>query len=337
MPRLPRRDAADTFHHVMNRSVSRRPLFERVADKRFFLSLLAREVRAGRIEVHAFCLMLTHFHLLVRSINGQLSEAMRRIQNRYSRRFNRTRHRDGPLFRGRFRSDPVETIEHRRNVVAYIHDNPVEAAVVTDPSSHEWSSAWHFSRNERPRWLESSWIDEEMGARGKGDSLGERLLAAFPSRVDEGFRQWVERRLRERQPDMVEDVTLAHAGSAHVVLWGLRKAKLADGTRPWRPVCTPAKVDRLLRKVRAKLGPILGLFRSMAKDAWHALRAGLLRMLAGATHDEIGQRCGRHAGTSGRDVRDHARLLARHAPYEALACRLAASALAAAAALSAAG
>ncbi len=330
MPRLPRRDAPDTFHHLMNRALAKRTLFEGPADHRFFLSLVAREVRAGRIEVHAYCNMLTHFHILVRSVNGQLSEAMRRIQHRYTRHFNRTRGRDGPLFRGRFRSFPVETLEHRRNVVSYIHDNPVAAAVLADSTLHRWSSAAHLTRERRPVWLETSWTDAEMGARGKGETRRDRLLSAFPIKVEEDFRKWIERSFRERQPDKIEDVVLAHAGNARVVRWGFRKAKLADGTRPWRPVCIAARVDRLLRKARGKLGPILGLFKSATKDAWHALRAGLLRMLAGTTHDEIGMRGGRHPGTSGRDVRDHARLLRDHARYENLAARLAALALAAA-------
>ena len=62
---------------------------------RYFLSRVARAVRRGEIEVHSFCIMATHFHLLVRSPTGRLSEAMRRIQNEYVRYFNRKRRRDG--------------------------------------------------------------------------------------------------------------------------------------------------------------------------------------------------------------------------------------------------
>ena len=98
MARKPRLDGPDTWHHVMNRPIGRRTLFENDADFRYFLSLLAQQVRAGRLEIHAYSLMLTHFHLLVRSVKGELSEAMRQIQYRYSRRFNRTRMRDGSLF-----------------------------------------------------------------------------------------------------------------------------------------------------------------------------------------------------------------------------------------------
>ena len=65
----------------MNRGVAKRPLFENRGDARFFLARLARQIRLGRIEVHAYCLMTTHFHLLVRSPIGEMSEAMRRVQN----------------------------------------------------------------------------------------------------------------------------------------------------------------------------------------------------------------------------------------------------------------
>ncbi|NJN14734.1 MAG: hypothetical protein HC813_03755, partial [Planctomycetes bacterium] len=95
MARRPRNDSADSWHHVMNRGLAKRTLFERDEDYRKFLALVAAEVRAGRIEVHAYSLLQTHFHLLLRSVTGELSEAMRRIQNGYSRWFNRSRRATG--------------------------------------------------------------------------------------------------------------------------------------------------------------------------------------------------------------------------------------------------
>ncbi|MHC5051766.1 MAG: transposase, partial [Planctomycetota bacterium] len=304
MARRPRRDGPDTWHHVMNRGIARRTMFETDEDRRFFLSLIAREVRAGRIEVHAFCLLLTHFHLLVRSVTGQLSEAMRRIQNRYSRWFNRTRRRDGPLVKGRFLSCPIDTLRYRRQVVTYIHDNPVAAGVVSDPAHYEWSSASHFAQAERPCWLEASWVDGELEARGGAGPLAGQLAAAFPSRLDEEFRLAVERSLSARLPEEIEDVTLKYAGSPRVVRWTIRKAKLADGTRPWQPICLPRAVEGVIARFRKKVGPLLGLFKRRTKDAWVVLRAGLLRLLAGCTHREIGMRVDRHSSTISRDVRD---------------------------------
>jgi REP element-mobilizing transposase RayT len=311
----------------MNRGVARRTMFETDEDRRFFLSLIAREVRAGRIEVHAFCLLLTHFHLLVRSVTGQLSEAMRRIQNRYSRWFNRTRRRDGPLVKGRFLSCPIDTLRYRRQVVTYIHDNPVAAAVVSDPAHYEWSSAFHFAQADRPCWLEESWVDAELDARGGAGALAGQLAAAFPSRLDEEFRLSVERALSARLPEELEDVTLKYAGSPRVVRWTIRKANLADGTRPWQPICLPRAVEGVIARFRKKVGPLLGLFKRRTKDAWVVLRAGLLRLLAGCTHREIGMRVDRHSSTISRDVRDHARFVKAAPEYATLVAQMAHAAM----------
>ena len=323
MARRPRRDGPDTWHHAMNRTMSRRTLFENDEDRRFFLSLLAREVRNGRIEVHAYSLMLTHFHLLVRSVTGELSAAMRRIQNRYARRFNRTRKRDGSLFRGRFLSRRIDDLAYRRNVVTYIHDNAIAAGVVAHAADHLWSSAHHLARPDRPRWLATDWIDDECRRRGGGAVGAAALDKAFPSRIDEDFRRWVEIQLSKRLPDELEDVSLRHAGSPRVLNWTIRKAKLADGTRPWLPVAPAKLVANAIERAKAKVGPLLGRFAQRAKDAWVNLGAGLLRLLAGCAHYEIGLRVGRHASTISRDLRDHARLLESDPDYAGLHSRLA--------------
>ncbi len=330
MPRRPRNDAPDTWHHVMNRGVARRPVFENDRDRRYFLALLAREARAGHIEIVAFCLMLNHFHILIRSVTGQLGRVMQRVQLAYSRWFNRSRRRDGPLWRGRYLSCHVETLRYRRRVVTYIHDNPVKAGLVADPTHHQWTSARCYAGAKRPRWLATEWVDAEIAARGAGDSPAERLATAFPSRLDDDFRQAIEKRLSLRPHELEdEDVPLKHAGSPRVVRWAIRKTKLADGTRPFRPVLAPNEVEKVLARARRKVPRLLGYFKRRSKDAWCVLRAGLLRLLAGCTHREIGLRVDRHTGTISHDLADHRRLFDSQPEYAALTSRLAHAALAA--------
>jgi REP element-mobilizing transposase RayT len=317
----------------MNRGVSRRTIFESDRDMRKFRSYVAREVRRGRIELHSESLMSNHFHLLVRSVTGELSEVMRSIQNRYARWFNRSRRRDGPLFRGRFLSNRVDTLSYRREVVRYIHDNAVVAGIVSNPTDYKWSSAYLLTLQEeeegqqqkkkkRPKWLATYWVDDELKRRGGEGTVAEQLEKAFPSRVDPEFRKHIERQLSARLPEELEGESLRYAGSPRVARWMVRKAKLADGTRPFHPVSPPKVVEEVVAVARGKLGPLIGRFRQHAKDAWIALRAGLLRMLAGCTHREIGMRAHRHESTTCRDVMDHRDLMQKAPDYEKLASSL---------------
>lgn len=332
MARRARTDAPDTYHHVMNRGIARRPIFENDRDRRFFLALLAREVRRGRIEVLAFSVMLTHFHLLLRSVTGELPKAMQRLQMLYSRWFNRSRRRDGPLFRGRYLSRHVDTLSYRRQVVTYIHDNAVAAGLVAHPVDDEWSSARHYANDKkRPRWLATAWVDDEMKRRGTGKTKLEKLESAFASRVDPEFRAFVEQQLSQRPILVVdEDVTLKYAGSRRVVQWAIRKSRLADGTKPFQPVLAGNVAETTLARLRKKAPTLLDYLARAGQAAWRALHAGLLRMLAGCTHREIGMRVGRHATTVCRDLQVHRERIESDRAYERLTAVLVNAALRAA-------
>ena len=321
MARRLRDDAPGQWHHVTNRGLSKRTMFEGEPDFRMFLALVAKEVHAQRIEVHAYCLMLNHYHLLVRSPNGQLSEVMRNIQREYSRWFNRTRQRDGTLVKGRFRSKAVRDLVYRCNVVTYIHDNPVHAQQVAHPADFSGSSAWHWARRKQhrmPKWLATDWIQGELDNRGV-----EKLEELFPSRLDDEFRRMIERELGVRVPQDDEDTTIRHTLGARTVRWAYRKAKLADGTRPFRRVSPATLVEQTIKLMVEHVGPLVGYFRSRSRDAWTNLTAGLLRALCGCTQREIGLRIGRHNSTICRDLQAHRALLKQIPAYELLHARIA--------------
>jgi putative transposase len=107
MSRRPRQDSPNRWHHVVNRAIAKRALFESRSELRYFLSRLAYQFRQGRIEVHAYCLLTTYYHLLLRSPTGERPEVMRCMQSAYSRYLNRRHLRDGCLTRGRYFSKPV--------------------------------------------------------------------------------------------------------------------------------------------------------------------------------------------------------------------------------------
>jgi hypothetical protein len=324
-----RHDGPGVFHHSFNVGVNHRVIFETARDCRVFKSLLAREVHAGRIEVFAYCLMLTHFHLLVRSVNGQLAEAMKRIQHSYSCYFNRTRQRCGPLFRTRFKSRWINSYRYQRTVFAYILDNPVTEGMARKRSDYEWSSAHDWKDRNPPRWLARDWVEREVNARGEGETWDDRMDNAFPGSITDEHRNWIEKQLKLCHREEHEDDSLKHCATPRVIAWTIRMANLADGTRPWRPICPVDLVERVLKKSRAAARFLRGFAQHKAVRAIALLKAGLLRMLCGCSHREIAMRTHRHRGTVSHDIMDHRERFDADKSYARLTSKLTHTALAA--------
>jgi putative transposase len=133
--------------------------------------------------VHAWCLLDNHFHLLLFSQSGRLSDAMRFLGGRFTQRINYRDGRDGPIFRGRFTSVAVNSDAHLVQASRYIHRNPVAAGLVAEPWQWPWSSAQAYLRLVRtPAWLHTEAILEMLGPhdarRRYRELLGEETDAA---------------------------------------------------------------------------------------------------------------------------------------------------------------
>ena len=135
MPRTPRVDFPGAWHHVMNRGADHRDVFQHDADCEVFLDALAIAVDRAGLEVHAYCLMTNHFHLLIRSQEGRLASGMQFLLGRFTRLVNLRVRRDGPLFRGRYASVPVGADHQILQVCRYIHFNPVTARLTSRPQT----------------------------------------------------------------------------------------------------------------------------------------------------------------------------------------------------------
>ena len=154
MPRPPRIDYENAFHHVMNRGIARQLIFLQDSDRRLFLKYLEMACETSQIEVHCYCLMGNHFHLLVRSPAANLSKFLQSLSGRYTRHVNSQTGRDGPLFRGRANSILIEDEAQLVQTARYIHLNPVAAGLCRNPDSWPWSSSKSYSAPaSRPAWL----------------------------------------------------------------------------------------------------------------------------------------------------------------------------------------
>lgn len=154
MPRAKREDYKGAWHHVMNRGIRKNKVFlaERHCSK--FLEIVGEAVDRYKLEVHVYSLMPNHYHLLVRSQLGNLSRCMRHINGTYTLWLNKIQKWDGPIFRGRFKSQLVEDEEYLRILMAYIHLNPITAHLVRRLDSDAWTShRAYIGRDSTPPWL----------------------------------------------------------------------------------------------------------------------------------------------------------------------------------------
>jgi putative transposase len=113
-------DYAGAWHHVMNRGAGRRAVFRSDADREIFLECLIEAARRHQLEIHSYCLLDNHYHLLLRSLEGRLSQAMQCLSSRFTQRTNYKVATDGPLFRGRFASVAINSDAHLVQVLRYI-------------------------------------------------------------------------------------------------------------------------------------------------------------------------------------------------------------------------
>ena len=151
---------------MMNRGAARQTIFHSATDGRRFLALLGEANALYGIEVHAFCLMPNHYHLLLHCPEGGLSESMHRVGGQYAKFSNWRRGRDGPLVRGRFRSIEVGNPEYQAMVGRYIHRNPIELPHVTNWELYRWSSfRYYITRAAPPGWLHTAALFSPFGDR----------------------------------------------------------------------------------------------------------------------------------------------------------------------------
>ncbi|MEA1933815.1 MAG: transposase, partial [Thermodesulfobacteriota bacterium] len=100
------------FYHITSRGNERLDVFRSKADREKFLSYLATATERYHTRIHVYCLMSNHYHILLETPEGNLSQIMRHINGAYTTYFNTKRKRSGHLFQGRYKAVLVEADEY---------------------------------------------------------------------------------------------------------------------------------------------------------------------------------------------------------------------------------
>ena len=139
MARQPRSELPDGYFHVTARAVAGGDLFRDDLDRTLFVELLTRAGIRFRWACHAYCLMTTHYHLLIESTRAAMSQGMHRLNGLYAQNFNARHERRGHVFEERFSAYVVEGETYVENACRYVLLNPVRAGLCKSPEDWPWS------------------------------------------------------------------------------------------------------------------------------------------------------------------------------------------------------
>ena len=187
VPRKLRVEYPGAIYHVMSRANGKGNIFETDVDRADFLKTLAEVCGKTDFQIHAYCLMRNHFHLVVETPNGNLVAGMRWFLSAYTLRFNPRHKRFGHVFSGRYKALVVDGSGHGylRTVCDYVHLNPVRAKLLQPGQrllEYPWSSFGLYlaAPRHRPAWLR---VDRLLGAHGiQADAAAGRQ--AFERRME---------------------------------------------------------------------------------------------------------------------------------------------------------
>lgn len=170
MARKPRIEYEGAIYHVINRGDRREPIMLDAQDADQFITTLGEACDKTDWQVHAFCLMGNHFHLVVETPQPNLAAGMHWFLSTYTSRFNRRHKLVGHLFSGRYKSPPVDGSgnHYLRTVCEYVHLNPVRAQMLGKDrklATYQWSSYPHYLQppRKRPDWLRVDRVFGDLG------------------------------------------------------------------------------------------------------------------------------------------------------------------------------
>src|SRR5512137_2363739 len=132
MPRKIRVQYPGAIYHLMSRGDRREDIFLDDIDRQDFLKTLAETCQKTGFEVHAYCLMRNHFHLVVETPDANLVAGMRWLLSAYTIRFNHRHQFTGHVFSGRYKALLVEGSGsgYLKSVCDYVHLDPVRARLL---------------------------------------------------------------------------------------------------------------------------------------------------------------------------------------------------------------
>ncbi|RLA44005.1 MAG: addiction module toxin RelE [Gammaproteobacteria bacterium] len=217
-----RLEYAGAIYHVTSRGDRREDIYLDEDNRAAWLDVLGTVCHRFNWVIHGYCQMTNHYHLLVETVDGNLSRGMRQLNGIYTQRFNRTHQISGHLFQGRYKAILVQREAYLLELSRYIVLNPVRAGMVELPEQWPWSSYLAMAvLSPAPEWIDQDWLLGQFGALRKTAINAYKRFVLEGRGVDSplaltqhqlllGDEAFVARHHQQDQPQVLRELSKAH-------------------------------------------------------------------------------------------------------------------------------
>ena len=189
MPRTARLYAPGILHHIIIRGIERRKIFRDNQDRENLLARLAKLLPETKTACYAWAFLPNHAHFLLQSGNLGVAALMRRLLTGYVVSFNRRHKRHGQLFQNRYKSIICQEDRYLKELVRYIHLNPLRAKLVFDISKlSQYTYCGHSVLMDKKirDWQDTDYVLSFFGTKKAASQ--KRYLAHVKAAINQGRR-----------------------------------------------------------------------------------------------------------------------------------------------------
>ena len=272
MARPLRIEYAGAFYHITSRGNEQKDIFKNEQDYLKFLTYLETAVQRYKAIIHVYCLMGNHYHLLIETPIGNISQIMRHINGAYTTYYNTKRQRAGHLLQGRYKAILVEADEYAEELSRYIHLNPVRAGIVGRPEEFQWSSYQHYiGKKQKPKWLTVEYVLSYFGMEA----------AKAQKRYIEFVNTLIGKEYDNPLKDTIASTILGGIEFVNEIRDKYLSGKKTDRNQPALRELTKTSINEIIREVEVALGKNEVLSKKVAIYLCHRYSGRTLREIGG--------------------------------------------------------
>ncbi|MEO0454086.1 MAG: transposase [Verrucomicrobiota bacterium] len=201
MARKTRVEYENACYHVIARGNQRARIFRTALDYELFLNSLSEAVPRFRVLVMSYCLMPNHYHLAIRTPEGNLSRMMAWFQTTFTARYRARYKLCGHVFSGRYKAQLVEDNDYLRTLLLYIHLNPIRSrksgklqfnGKYADLLAYPWNSHLNYLGKKKQDWFDQSGLKFWGGQWTKASRLYEEEVKSLIKKEPEDWHHKVQ-------------------------------------------------------------------------------------------------------------------------------------------------